>query len=132
MERTVSFISVDDISCAVDSDVLYIGDMKYRKQYQSDGNIHYFVSLSHLTHIIAPLLVLSEVPTIHIQDSSGNGRITIRMNHPILDIDERIDDFLHRFTGGQVAPHTVPQLYREIIGNHAEVHADWDNGSEMM
>jgi hypothetical protein len=127
MEQTVSFIQADELSYAVDSDVLYMGDMKYRNQYPFDGIVQYFVSLTHLTHILAPLLVLSDVPTIHIQDVTGKGTVTISASHPILDIDERIDNFLHHLPDTQAAPLHIPQIYRAILGDHVEILPGWDS-----
>jgi hypothetical protein len=115
MELTVVFINPEDISYATKSDVLYIGDMKQRSHYPESSNVRWFVSLTRWTHLLAPLLALSETPVIHIEHVADDRRITVTANVRTPDIEEYLDYFL-----SLSSPHLHMQgdinLYREMLG----------------
>jgi hypothetical protein len=122
MERTVSFIGPGDLAFAVDPDVLYMGDMAQRRQYPDDSNVRSFVSLTRWTEVLAPLLVLSEVPVIHVHCCQGTtSRITISASSPIPDMDEHLDHFLRHASDDILSSRGVAPLYREMLGELATV-----------
>jgi len=95
----------------------YTGDMKYRTLYPEDSNVHVFAGFpNQMTPILSPLLLLSESRQISMQTSLTGEAIFITTDSVIWDIEERIDDALHKpgHTGSTC-------LYREILGDRAMI-----------
>jgi hypothetical protein len=116
METTVTFLEAVDGASALEKGVTYMGALQHRSAYPDIGAVRYFVSLQRCTRDLGPLLLLSEFPVLHIRPQC----ITIRANHCIPDIDERIDDFLHLPL--HLTEHLdILGIYQEIVGHFATI-----------
>jgi hypothetical protein len=100
-----------------DDDVVYIGDLTRFADYQQETKVRLFVSLTTMTSTLAPLLLLSEVCDIQVQTGLGCNPITIRTDTLRLDIEEQIDNALHR----GVPSSTTSCVYRDILGEQVSI-----------
>jgi hypothetical protein len=109
--QLVQFVFPADL--ADDNRIIYIGELREKERYPTNTKVRMFASFSTQTPILAPLLLLSDFSSIGILKTPDGVPLTIQTEGVQLDIEERLDDVLHRVL--------VPKscLYREVLGPRA-------------
>jgi hypothetical protein len=126
-KQSVMFVGPDELTRVQADDVQYIGALTHRQEYPEDCGVSYFVSLTRMTRVFAPLLVLSEVPVVYVRCVSNTNCITITAKKCIPDIEERIDEFLWHSLDPTTAAATsikkglTDDIYRSLLGTLAIV-----------
>jgi hypothetical protein len=121
----VIFITPNEFAHIADNTSVYIGDMRQRDLFPDDAfPVQYFVSFTSMTGAcarasatLAPLLLLGETRSIRIQTSLHANAVVITADDILTDIEERIDDVLHK---------TIPEgvcVYRTILGPEVTISA---------
>lgn len=120
--QLVQFVSPVDLSD--DDRVIYIGDLREQGRYPTNTKVRMFAAFCTQTPILAPLLLLSDFSSIGILNTPDGVPLTIQTDGIQWDIEERLDDVLHRVR--------LPKscLYREVLGPHASIseHSCLDHG----